>query len=202
MELTKEQLQKHGEVILAWANGAEVEWQYSGGGDWWDCPSPLWLDGPTYRVKPQPTYEQRQAAWVKETGVKVGDTVRIMREFEDHEAPGMGWISSMAKQIGKTGKVTGVYPRAIRVGMSDGQHYYWPYFCLEPAPDTYQPYPFEQAKKELWGRQVIRKVDGVLRVADQISPAPEGTYSTQWWLDNYTFPDGSPCGTQDIPSGS
>lgn len=48
---------KHAEVIIAWANGAQVERQHRGTGYWYTFPvgaTPLWEDDHEYRIKVQP----------------------------------------------------------------------------------------------------------------------------------------------------
>ena len=47
---------KHYDLILAWANGAEVEY-YRNYGDykiWVNCTNPVWDENREYRIKPEP----------------------------------------------------------------------------------------------------------------------------------------------------
>lgn len=54
--MTKEQLKKHGALILAWANGEKIQFQ-SGLNSWHDViGDPTWSLSEEYRVKPKPEY--------------------------------------------------------------------------------------------------------------------------------------------------
>ena len=45
---------KHSELIKAWADGAEIQFQDSFG-NWFDCEdTPRWVDHANYRIKPEP----------------------------------------------------------------------------------------------------------------------------------------------------
>ena len=44
---------KHAELIKAWADGAEIEWEYEG--EWFDAVgNPEWQTNVKYRIKPEP----------------------------------------------------------------------------------------------------------------------------------------------------
>ena len=46
---------KHADVIIAWANGAEIEYYSKTAGQWKTCTGgPLWSEDNQYRVKPEP----------------------------------------------------------------------------------------------------------------------------------------------------
>ena len=195
MELTKEQLQKHGEVILAWANGAEVEVKGFTSGEWGGIDRPAFNTQCEYRVKPQPTYQERHAQWIKETGIKVGDTVRIVRGFKNRED---GFKCSMGdiprENIGKTGYVEHLERLSILVNQH-GTTWEWPYFCLEVIKPTYRPYTMAEAEQHLLGAKVRRKENGRACLCN-LDGAPE------YYFNNYTYLDGSPCGTQETPQES
>lgn len=54
--MTKEQLKKHGELILAWANGEKIQFQ-SGLNSWHDViGDPIWSLSREYRIKPKSEY--------------------------------------------------------------------------------------------------------------------------------------------------
>ena len=62
---------KHYDVIMAWANGAEVEYYSPGSGIWVNCPHPSFYEYKQYRIK-QRTFTER--AWYPvtlKTGLKV-----------------------------------------------------------------------------------------------------------------------------------
>lgn len=45
---------KHRDLIIAWANGAEIEVRANGDGDWLSITSPTWYEAMEYRIKPEP----------------------------------------------------------------------------------------------------------------------------------------------------
>ena len=45
---------KHAELIIAWANGAEIETRYSALHEWYLVTHPVWKEGCVYRIKPEP----------------------------------------------------------------------------------------------------------------------------------------------------
>lgn len=44
----------HAECIIAWANGADIEWRYDSQFPWKDCHKPIWDCDTEYRIKPEP----------------------------------------------------------------------------------------------------------------------------------------------------
>lgn len=46
------QRHKHADVIIAWAEGAEIEFKVQATGDWRKTDTPSWLEGWEYRIKP------------------------------------------------------------------------------------------------------------------------------------------------------
>ena len=199
MELTKEQLQKHGEVILAWANGAGVEVKGHISGKWRGIDRPAFDTQYEHRVKPAPTYQERHAQWIKKTGIKVGDQVKIVRGFTTGECGDIHWCDDMRSSVWKNQRVESFLDYSIQ--LSDC--FLWPYFCLEPVKEpTYRPYTFEEAREHLWGEKIVRKSDGFLAIADRVDKTGTGSYSPQRYFDDYTYLDGSPCGMQDTPQES
>ena len=80
---------KHAEVIIAWANGAQVERQHRGTGYWYTFPvgaTPLWEDDHEYRIKVQP----------------VVTTELLYRENTNHSCSAVGYLT-MTKD-GTTGQ--------------------------------------------------------------------------------------------------
>ena len=48
-------LHKHHDLIIAWAKGAQIQCQVFGKPNkWFDIKNPDWLEGCTYRIKPNP----------------------------------------------------------------------------------------------------------------------------------------------------
>ena len=44
----------HADLIIAWANGAQIQLYQIDMDDWIDAPTPLWFEVTQYRVKPEP----------------------------------------------------------------------------------------------------------------------------------------------------
>jgi len=44
---------KHADLIIAWANGAPIQWK-DRHGQWEDMGEPLWSENHEYRIKPEP----------------------------------------------------------------------------------------------------------------------------------------------------
>lgn len=145
--------------------------------------------------KPAPTYQERHAQWVKEAGIKVGDSVRILRGFESCED---GFECSMGsiprENIGKTGYVKHLGGSSILVNQY-GTTWEWPYFCLEVIKPTYRPYTMAEAEELLLGAKVRRKDSGRACLCN-LDGAPER------YFNEYTYLDGSPCGMQETPQES
>ena len=45
---------KHADLIIAWANGAEIQIQMPGHDEWTDITYPDWLPSQFYRIRPEP----------------------------------------------------------------------------------------------------------------------------------------------------
>lgn len=67
---------KHRDLIVAWANGAEIEHLSAFTGKWYGTPCPCWGKGDVYRIKPQPNKEKQEA--IK----KLDEIQENMRELE------------------------------------------------------------------------------------------------------------------------
>lgn len=57
---------KHKDVIVAWANGAEIETRERDGTMWIPATGPAWYVNHQYRVRPEPEVSDRAAALVEE----------------------------------------------------------------------------------------------------------------------------------------
>ena len=57
---------KHYDLILAWADGAKIQFRESGGTDWYDVTTPSWGQHTNYRIKPEPKEDviRRGRAWI------------------------------------------------------------------------------------------------------------------------------------------
>lgn len=94
-------------------------------------------DYPFIIRKKEPTYEERQAEWVKANDIKAGDKVRILKGFvgDTKDIP-YGFTYEMEKLIGKTLEVKGVGKKYIKV-FDENKHFHWawPYYCLEKVEE-------------------------------------------------------------------
>ena len=76
-------------------------------------------------------YEKLQELWVEETGLKVGDKVKVLKKFEDKELKSFtDWSPEMSETIGEVGEVVGIYIHSIRVDFGDDDWVY-PFTVLE-----------------------------------------------------------------------
>lgn len=160
--------------------------------------------------KKEPSYEDRQAEWVKENNIKVGDWVKIVRKFSRGE-DGFGYCfidKKMEILIGKICKINSIDIHGIYVYDEDESDcYLWPYFCLEKVEEPEKKYvPFDLSKEEdrakLRGAWVRKKEAPFLEqeiaglstnvqlvfLNDVISV---GVFNL---LEEYEFTDGTPCG--------
>lgn len=100
-------------------------------------------------------YVKMQDMWLKATGVKEGDWVKVLRSAKNRES---GWLCNwcatpMDKCVGKPFRVVDIhknYGLQLDIGCDGSNEYEWcfPFFVLEPAeepkPEKYQFKPFEQ----------------------------------------------------------
>lgn len=89
------QRHKHADVIIAWANGAEIEFKVEATGEWVRARHPGWHEDCEYRVKPPKNKyrvglfkigENKPFTVVAETDVMVMDCetdIRFVRWFTD-----------------------------------------------------------------------------------------------------------------------
>lgn len=85
------------------------------------------------------TYEKKQEEWIRETGLKCGDKVKIIRKVESHEEGwGDEWSSGeMHDWVGQTVEVMAFNGRfGIELTRDGDQSWLFPYFVLEPIKET------------------------------------------------------------------
>ncbi len=78
-------------------------------------------------------YEVMQAAWIDLYDVKVGDTVKVLREMQRNELGCRGGLSGKINENCQY-KIMQIDPNSIGIRSGD-----WPFFCLEKvesAPHT------------------------------------------------------------------
>ena len=83
-------------------------------------------------------YEKLQKVWVEETGLKIGDKVKVLRKFEDYEfGSSPYWKSEMYQTIGEIGEVIEINTDSIKVNFGDDR-WLFPFRALEKVeiPDT------------------------------------------------------------------
>ena len=89
---------KHKDVIIAWANGAQIQYQTEGSETWDDIKEPAWTEYAQYRVKPEPkksfhTFRIGVAAY----GAENVYTITADNEEEERQLQAdpkfIGWIS-------------------------------------------------------------------------------------------------------------
>jgi hypothetical protein len=85
------------------------------------------------------TYAERQAQWVEHHGLKVGDKVKVVREYTKDE-DGFGRVCAKGKDdaVGKTLSVIGidnVNGAAIKLSTRIFGSEWFPYFVLEPVKE-------------------------------------------------------------------
>lgn len=82
--------------------------------------------------KKKPSYEERQAKWIKTNSIKVGDKVKIIKEFDDDEDFDYGWDDEMKDLVGTTGEIKKINNGSIQVYTENkAVGWFWPYDCLE-----------------------------------------------------------------------
>jgi hypothetical protein len=80
------------------------------------------------------SYAERQKQWIEHHGLKVGDKVRVVREFSLEEGGcDVGCPAPKMAFVGKTYGITDVDPRSIQLDTGNSMHSWFPYFALEPA---------------------------------------------------------------------
>lgn len=115
--------------------------------NWWAC---IILK----KYKPQKSYEERQAEWIKENDIKVGDRVRAIRIWTNEEAKREGCVprNHVSNDIvGSVVKILEIKSIGIKIDHKDVR---WclPYFVLEKVTKKYVP--FDLSKEE--DRDILR----------------------------------------------
>ena len=154
------------------------------------------------------SYEERQAEWVEKVGLKAGDKVRILKQFNIGErGVPFGFNDAMLSLIGDICEVFEIADNRIRVYDKYRVTYWvWPYFCLEKVEPEYVP--FDLGKPEdrdaLRGKWVKSKdpdyfYEYQITKFDQADHEifinfEDGRTSGDELLKDFVFLDGSPVG--------
>lgn len=160
-------------------------------------------------VKTTSVYEQYQAKWVEDNGIKEGDCVKVLRKAgKDEEDWVDAWMPDMDDYIGGVHKVTQICPDGIELD----SEYIFPYFVLEKISDGYEP--FTSAEEFLVGYSSQFKDDPDMLTSAIWLKSVAGVYSlvTEIWsdgvvigndgdvtswedlLEDWVFLNGTPCG--------
>lgn len=165
--------------------------------------------------KKELSYTERQAKWLADNGIKVGDKVRVTRKAESLED---GWETvwnpDMDEAVGKIGTVSYIPPSfrecGIEVDVPDVGAFMYPYFVLEKAEPEYEPYDFSDldCRTSLLGKAVKfmdgsrlgpALITGFELFDDGVWGVHVGGVSTMdaiALLDGWVFLDGTPCGIE------
>lgn len=164
--------------------------------------------------KKEPSYAERQAKWIADNGIKVGDYVRVVRKADSHEDGwNNGWVDNMTYWVGKVFKVnyfndTAGIQLLDNCGADCGAVASFPYFVLEKVKPEYKPYDFgdpdlrasllgkavKKKKNELIGPALVvgfSQLDGGMWMANAGGVEAVNTVAL---LHDWVFLDGTPCG--------
>lgn len=177
---------------------------------------PFVINGRNYEciiVKNVSTYEQNQAQWIADNGIKAGDCVKVLRRAgEDEEDWGDAWIPDMDNYIGNVCTITEICPDGIELG----SEYIFPYFVLEKISGKYAP--FNSSEEFLVGYSSQFKDDPDMLTSAIWLRSASGVYSlvTEIWsdgvvvgndkdvtfwmdlLEDWVFLNGTPCGKPKV----
>lgn len=74
-------------------------------------------------------YTRDQAAWLQETGIQVGDMVKVIAAADDSCGWKASWVSGM--YVGAIGVVSEIYKNAYGIRVNhDGTYYSYPFYVL------------------------------------------------------------------------
>lgn len=142
------------------------------------------------------SYEERQAEWVKENNLKVGDRVRIVKEWN-------GFEKGNKPTVGETGRIESINTISVGVRLDSDNGWWWygldAVELIEDEP-AYIPFDLSDPKDRdaLRDKWVKAKLTGIeARVigfgAVEVILIDRG-YITDELLKDFTFLDGSPVG--------
>lgn len=117
---------KQGKVKKIHWKGILVEFK---DGDYWFYPCSVIEKADTR------SYAERQAEWVKENNLKLGDKVKVIKKSEKDWDEDWCWVSEMDKTVGTIMTVCGIRSGAISLEMRCGKNCGYPYYCLEKVKE-------------------------------------------------------------------
>jgi hypothetical protein len=132
------------------------------------------------------SYEERQRAWLEETGLKVGDTVRVVRTAEDGEDGwNNDWVPEMNKYVGNEYTLNRIKGNSgLYIGAWD-----FPYFVLEKVVSKYKPFTYED-RAEFMGHRVEHKTEPYSIYLFSCSLHDVNGHTYQWLMDNFVWAGG------------
>lgn len=165
---------------------------------------PFVINGRNYEciiVKTTSVYEQYQAKWIEDNGIKEGSLVKVLRKAED-------WLPDIGDYVGTVRKVTRIYP----IGIELESNYILPCVVLKKVSDGCEP--FASAEEFLVGYSSQFKDDPDMLTSAIWLKSSAGIYSlvTEIWsdgvvigndgdvtswedlLEDWVFLNGTPCG--------
>lgn len=160
--------------------------------------------------KKESSYVERQAKWLADNDIKVGDYVRVTGKADSLEDGWQTlWNPDMDKSVGKVGTVSYISANfgecGIEVDVPDVGPYFYPYFVLENVEPKYVPFDLsnEEDRAKLRGAWIKYKfapgyeyqitaveIDSLFIHGDKHSP--------ESLLEKCLFLDGTPCGKMEV----
>ncbi len=91
----------------------------------------------------QELYKKMQALWVEENGVKVGDKVKVLRQFGEYELGSnvlrSKWKPEKADMIGHVFPISQIYDTSISINSPKDNRREFPFFVLEIVDQPRDP---------------------------------------------------------------
>jgi hypothetical protein len=148
--------------------------------------------------EPEPAYAKGQAKWVRDNDLKVGDKVKIVRDFYFGEG---GFNFAFLGFSDGIMPVVEIKENEI-IGKFDGFRYHLPYFVLEKVKETYRVYN-ENELNDLVGTTVLGKFTGHKNLITGITNSGKSVFvgnscvSLNILLEKFVKEDRTPCGVKE-----
>lgn len=165
--------------------------------------------------KKESSYVERQAKWLADNDIKVGDYVRVTGKADSLEDGWQTlWNPDMDKSVGKVGTVSYISANSgecgIKIDVPGVGSFFYPYFVLEKVEPEHMPYDFDDlaCRASLLGKAVKNKKDELIGPALIIgfSQLEGGIWMANvggieavnrvTLLHEWMFLDGTPCGQE------
>jgi len=179
-------------------DGGEVEVQYHEDEDRLkaDDELPYWnWERVYYFPVPKPSYEERQAKWIEENNVKVGDKVKCL-PFEDYQDGFQQNVSYAKLLFNEVAKIYSIDQHGISV-VNEDNIWLFPYFSLELVKPQYKPYEKADPAWLVKTDEVVKKKEyevflPILRIEPtdnkySVQVSGEGYYSVKDMFTNFEW---------------